>query len=639
MMKTNKFINKILAVGLLFGSMGLASCEDFLTLSPSNMITEDDFWKSKTDVDNVRAAAYRQMASDAVTSRILYWGELRSDNLALNDMTKTGIQHLQQGILVPTEDIFDWSSFYTGINYCNLVLSQGDIMTQPGKEVDPSFRLSDWKPMRAEVKALRALYYFYLVRAYRDVPYNTTPIRTDVEARANKLPATKGVNLLGTLIRDLDTEGQEEWQYAPDNYGSLNENVGRFTKTGIHALLADMYLWRGCMLLKSKAKGDYVLDENGDTIASAQLDNLSKECFKKSIVHADSVLNHVRREYDKEMKQLGGSFVKEQSNFTALDNEYPYMTTISSYTTSGTDVVYFATMGKSSSMYEHILQLKYNSTSGESNGTPGSYLASNNNGSVKVGAMVGSSTLTSSAASSYNVDRGFGKCDIRLLETFDYKTSSASQPICHKYLMTNLNIDDYEDVTKGCDASYSTNADANWSIYRLSDIMLIKAEAIARSLPSSTKASTTKTDAGYALVEGFNLVNAIFARCNPKMKATDSYGKVADLRSDRLRDDYATHSGNVKSADDLLKLVYNERQREFVAEGKRWFDIVRQCEATNANTDVLTNYITLSTTVRNRLKALYSLYNPIYSEEMKVNGVDYGGKLEQNPVWKRYSDN
>ena len=78
---------------------------------------------------------------------------------------------------------------------------------------------------------------------------------------------------------------------------------------------------------------------------------------------------------------------------------------------------------------------------------------------------------------------------------------------------------------------------------------------------------------------------------------------------------------------------------EFVAEGKRWFDIVRQCEATNANTDVLTNYITLSTTVRNRLKALYSLYNPIYSEEMKVNGVDYGGKLEQNPVWKRYSDN
>ena len=635
-MKTNKFINKILAVGLLFGSMGLASCDDFLTLSPSNMITEDDFWKSKTDVDNVRAAAYRQMASDAVTSRILYWGELRSDNLSLNDMTNTGIQHLQQGILMPTEGIFDWASFYTGINYCNLVLSQGDIMTQPGKEVDPSFRLSDWKPMRAEMKALRALYYFYLVRAYRDVPYNTTPIRTDAEARDNKLPATKGVNLLGTLIRDLDTEGQEEWLFAPDNYGSDDENVGRFTKTGIHALLADMYLWRGCMLLNSKAKGDYVLDENGDTIATTQLDNLSKECFKKSIAHADSVLNHVKREYDKDM--AGVISVKEQSNFTALDKNYPYLTTISSYVSSGSDELYHSTLGNASNRYEHVLQLKYNNTSGESSGTPRSYLASYG-GSLKAGAMTGSSTLTSSAASSYNVERGFGKSDIRLLETFNYKTSTASQPICHKYLMNDLRIDDYEDMSKGGEGSYTSNADANWSIYRISDIMLIKAEAIARSLGSSTKASTKKTDVGYALVEGFNLVNAIFARCNPKMKATESYGKAADLRSDRLRDDYATNSSSVKSAGDLLKLVYNERQREFVAEGKRWFDIVRQCEATNSNTDVLTNYITLSTTVRNRLKALYSLYNPIYSEELKVNGVDYGGKLEQNPVWKRYSEN
>ena len=178
--------------------------------------------------------------------------------------------------------------------------------------------------------------------------------------------------MLGTLIRDLDTEGQEEWLFAPDNYGSVDENVGRFTKTGIHALLADMYLWRGCMLLNSKAKGDYVLDENGDTIATTQLDNLSKECFKKSIAHADSVLNHVKREYDKDM--AGVTYVKEQSNFTALDKNYPYLTTISSYVNTGSDELYLSTLGNVSNRYEHVLQLKYNNTSGESSGTPGSYL-------------------------------------------------------------------------------------------------------------------------------------------------------------------------------------------------------------------------------------------------------------------------
>ena len=67
---------------------------------------------------------------------------------------------------------------------------------------------------------------------------------------------------------------------------------------------------------------------------------------------------------------------------------------------------------------------------------------------------------------------------------------------------------------------------------------------------------------------------------------------------------------------------------------------MRQCEAPNETvTDVLTNYITLSTSVRNRLKQLYSLYNPIHMDEYKINGEEYGGNLKQNPVWARYSKN
>ena len=83
--------------------------------------------------------------------------------------------------------------------------------------------------------------------------------------------------------------------------------------------------------------------------------------------------------------------------------------------------------------------------------------------------------------------------------------------------------------------------------------------------------------------------------------------------------------------------MYNERQREFVGEGKRWFDIVRQAEFTNDAQTTLTTYINLPSTTRNRLKKLWSLYNPINLDEMKINGVEYGGKLVQNPVWDRYS--
>jgi hypothetical protein len=44
-----------------------------------------------------------------------------------------------------------------------------------------------------------------------------------------------------------------------------------------------------------------------------------------------------------------------------------------------------------------------------------------------------------------------------------------------------------------------------------------------------------------------------------------------------------------------------------------------------------------TTIVKNRLKQLYSMYNPIYAEEMKIAGVENGGALVQNPVWERYS--
>ena len=66
---------------------------------------------------------------------------------------------------------------------------------------------------------------------------------------------------------------------------------------------------------------------------------------------------------------------------------------------------------------------------------------------------------------------------------------------------------------------------------------------------------------------------------------------------------------------------------------------MRQAEATNDPTTSLTDYIAVTTAVKNRLRHLYSLYCPYYSEEMKVSGVENGGKLVQNPVWERYSNN
>ena len=49
-MKTNKFINKFLVSGLMLAGVSLTSCDDFLTVLPSDRITEDDLWKTKPDL-------------------------------------------------------------------------------------------------------------------------------------------------------------------------------------------------------------------------------------------------------------------------------------------------------------------------------------------------------------------------------------------------------------------------------------------------------------------------------------------------------------------------------------------------------------------------------------------------------------
>ena len=625
-MKTNKFINKFLVSGLMLAGVSLTSCDDFLTVLPSDRITEDDFWKTETDLQGVRAACYRQLAGNGCTNKIFYWGEVRSDNLTLFDQTQDGIKHAQQAILMPTENIFKWNDFYTGINYCNLVLEQGEAMTQPGNEVDPSFRQSDWLPIKAEITALRALYYFYLVRAYRDVPYVTKAVRTDEEARARVDGQTEGVNIMGNLIADVEAV----LPYAANNFGSSSENCGRFTRRGVQALLADMYLWRGCMLKRSSAnpKPDVVVSTEGDTLTATECNNLATECFKQSIKYCDDILAWFQSEYDRKLAE------NEIQIGQDTDLDYPYLYRMKSLNNENvSDDVYSTIWGKDNAT-EAIFELKYDANKSVTNTTLQSYCSSPSGNSLNTASLVASSLLAGSASASYDPDRGFGKTDIRLLHTLRYDPNSSSLPQVHKNLISSLSINDLEDLTQGGKFEYIQQADQNFPIYRLADIFLIKAESIARSVASTTKATDN------ALVaEGFKLTNTLFERSNPRLKATGTEG-AGQMVSDRLKENYATNTNSPKTAAELLTLVYNERQREFVAEGKRWFDIVRQCEATTETvTDVLTNYITLSTSVRNRLKQLYSLYNPIHMDEYKINGEEYGGNLKQNPVWARYSKN
>ncbi len=606
----NKSARLLVAGGLILSASCFTSCEDFLTILPTNQIPEENFWEDKNDLEGVRAAAYQKITQASVTGRMLYWGEFRGDNLDLNKMENTSIMYLQDGVLQPTESMFSWADFYSGINYCNLVLEKGEEMVANG--TDPSFSNSDWRPVKAEMLSLRALYYFYLVRAYRDVPFVTVPVHTDEEALNSRIAATSGKTVLASLINDLENA----INLAQVRFSQPAENKGRFTRNSVRTLLADIYLWQGCLYKRTDP-------------------NAARQCFEKAYQHSTQVLNDMMAKYKEDLDKNNNA-TNEQ-----LTQKYPMLLNTPS-TLSVTDNPYNQIFGGKNSD-ESIFEIQYSQVDNNKNTSITSYLGYYSSQEMHPAIMTVSSSLLSTSL--VNPEVGFGKTDFRMVETCDVRYKETKKPML-KNIATSINILDMENVSMGYSASYRTSEEqyGNWPVYRLSDLLLIRAEACARywNIANASKKGEDFTEpatypfslTSYDIAEAFESVNALFKRNNPKLVGTDDASDVAnEFKVDRLS---ATYSAKL-TCSELLTLVYRERQREFVGEAKRWFDLVRQAEYTGDYKATLTDFGTFKSSVKNRLTSINAFYNPIYSEELKVNGVEYGGSLTQNPAWERYS--
>ena len=178
----------------LMGLMALTfnSCNDFLDLEPLNEIILENFWNEKSDVQNIVTSCYATLQEQAVVERMMAWGEFRSDNIigGTNISNNEDLEDIFKVNIKADNTFTDWSRFYYIINTCNTVMHFA-----PGvAEKDPSFTRSELDATIAEVTAIRALCYFYLIRAFRDVPYVTEPFIEDTQEM--KLPANSFAEVL-----------------------------------------------------------------------------------------------------------------------------------------------------------------------------------------------------------------------------------------------------------------------------------------------------------------------------------------------------------------------------------------------------------------------------------------------------------
>jgi hypothetical protein len=572
---------------------GMTSCDDFLTIYPTNEIVDEQFWEDKNDLDNVVNAVYRRMIQEDILTRYIYWGECRSDNFNVaQGTTWTEMTNIMNANLQPTNSIFKWQSFYQVINWANKVLEHGEVIV----ERDESFSESDWLPIQAEMKTVRALAHFYLVRTFGDVPLMMKAVDDDSEDL--RTAASPADSILTTLIADLESVEND----AMTDFGTTELNKGRVTQKALWATLADMYLWRASMRTPEDN------EHHSEAIAD----------YNKVAEYSDKIIAQMKADYIKENTVNGVSTVTSDLTYPLIENG----TNASGLHTANSKI--FGTMNSSESIFE----LQISSTDNYNDAVCNLYRQYK--GSY---AKLQASSILSEAASGPG-ETGFYTTDMRKWETLFYDETKDDQYYVCKYTTNSISQTDVTFQTNVVNTStnkitttnktseYTSSSKteknhANWIVYRLTDVMLMKAEALAGK-------AMLGDDVDANITEAFNLVSEVYLRSNPYLK---NAGATSASKNNLTQP---------TTAEGIETLVLNERQRELVGEGKRWFDLLRYALRRGNTTDMVDKYLSKKydnpKVIQAKLNDMRSLYSPIYSEEIKANDL-----LEQNPIWNQES--
>lgn len=549
-------------------ALGLGSCSDFLEIEPLNDIVLDKFWNEENDVENIVAGCYSGMQNRILIERMIVWGELRSDHLigGTGVQDNINIQNILKENITANNVYTSWGEFYDIINRCNTVLHYSPLVA----ERDPNYTETELMATRAEVSAIRDLCYFYLIRTFRDVPYSTQPFLDELQQMA--MPATKFDAVLDSLITDLENVKS----YAVKTYpvSKTNYQCGRITQDAIHAMLAEMYLW--------------------------------KKDYANSVKYADMVIDAKTQRFQNEIDNAGGN----SSSYKMFEG-YPLI--YDSYTTGNLYGNAYGTIFGSGASRESILELIFadDNTLLANHGL--SFLYGNQKtmpGIVKPADFI----TTDVSDASYKVF--CDKYDTRNYENL-YKMS-ASQCGVAKYVCKSgmVSISSTE-INSLASPSYPEEyCHANWILYRLTDVMLLKAEALVQMVDGDAK-----TEANDSLLRAaYDIVSVINKRSN----CATTYTPIT----------YANYS----TKSQMENLVFEERARELMFEGKRWYDLVRR-SLRDGNTSYLVQQVTRkgsdnASVVQAKLAKMDAIFWPYNLDELKVNPY-----LVQNPAFGSGDDN
>lgn len=236
----------------------LTSCKrDFLTVTPESNLTTVNFYKTESDFKLALVGLYTPLRDIASVAHFMDEG--RSDNAHYDyyapDRGNAQIESLIDFMDVPSNPLLQtrYQSAYAGISRANTILSRLELVPATTLFTDSAKNV-----IIGEAKAMRAHYYFDLVRNFGGVPLYLQETTTPGQSY---LPRNTAEEVYTQIIKDF-TEAMPYLQ-APNFAAGL----GRMNKGAASTELAAVYLQRkeytkAIPLLESVKTMGYALQAN-----------------------------------------------------------------------------------------------------------------------------------------------------------------------------------------------------------------------------------------------------------------------------------------------------------------------------------------------------------------------------------------
>ena len=223
----NTIINKygLLLLSIIL-SLSFVGCnKDFLEKNPTDQATSETFWKTEQDATAALMGVYSQLYLEPFATRFRL--EDLTDNARHFTQLETEYNQISLGILSPTTGgpVSQWyNSMYKGIGSCNFFLDNIDRIDK----IDATLKNQEI----AEIKFLRAWFYFFLQQTYGGVIiYKTTPT-----IEGSKIKKSTSEEVINFILEDID----DAIPNLPDSKYS-----GRVVKNTAYAFKAQVYLFTG----------------------------------------------------------------------------------------------------------------------------------------------------------------------------------------------------------------------------------------------------------------------------------------------------------------------------------------------------------------------------------------------------------